>query len=169
MRTAISILLIVLAVATPVWADERSLHWYDLSTFVADHSIALTLPDGARIEGRAIAFEPAQLVLDVHKTTDPSAHPRGRQSIPRAQAQIFVVNRPTIRWRIIGTSIGGIAGVPVGVVAALEKDGLFSNKGNGNGIVVAIIAGLASAGFLLGWAADRRKTTVTVLSEPSPE
>ena len=102
--------------------------------------------------------------MDVRKTTDPAAYPRGRQLIPRSQAQILVVNRPTVRYRIIGTSVGGVVGVPLGGLAALEKDGLFSKKGSG--IIVAVIAGLAAAGFLIGWAADRRKTTVTIIPDP---
>jgi hypothetical protein len=169
MKSAIATLLSVLLAATPAWADERSLHWSELSAFIADHSITLTLPDGARIEGRAIAVEPQRLIVDVRKTSDPQGHARGRQLIPRSQAQVLVVNRPTVRWRIIGTTVGAGAGVPLGAVVALEKDGLFGGKGNGTGIIVALIAGLAAVGFLIGWAADRRKTTVTVISEPSAE
>jgi len=169
MKRAVSLFLTILIGLTPVWADERRVYWNELSAFVADHAIALTLPDGVRVEGRAIAVEPTQLVMDIRKTSDPGAHPRGRQSIPRSQAQKLVVNRPTIRWRIVGTTVGAVAGVPLGAVVAFEKNGIFGGKGSGTGIGVAFIAGLASAGFLIGWAADRRKTTVTIVSEPSPE
>jgi hypothetical protein len=163
MRNCISIVLVLLIAGTPGWADSRSLHWSELSAFMENHSVAVTLPDGAKIEGRQMTVESEQLVLDVRKTSDSSAHPRGRLAIPRAQAQTLVVNRPTVRWRVIGTTAGAIAGLPVGVLAALEKDGLFSNKGNGNGIIAGLVAGLAAAGFLIGWAADRRKTTVTIV------
>src|SRR5271168_48110 len=113
MRNALPIPLIILVAATPLLADSRSLHWNELALFVANHSIAMTLPDGARIEGQAIAVEPEQLVVEVRKTSNPGAHPQGRQFIPRAQAANLVVNRPTIRWRIVGGALGGAAGVPI--------------------------------------------------------
>ena len=73
----------------------------------------------------------------------------------------LVVSRPTIRWRVVGTSVGAVARIPAGAVVAPEKDGLFGGKGNG--IFAGMIAGMAAAGFLIGWAADRRQTTVTVI------
>jgi uncharacterized protein YcfJ len=131
------------------------LHWSDLTPFIGDHSVALTLPDGARIEGRVIAVEPQTLVLDVRKTTDSQAHPKGRESIPRDQAKSLIVSRPTVRWRVVGTSLGAVAGVPVGVLGAFKQDS--------TGIFVAAIAGMAAGGYLIGWAVDRRKTTVTII------
>ena len=163
MRNAASLVLTVLIAATPAWADSRELHWDQLWAFVSDHSIALTVLDGARIEGKAIAVEPEQLVIDVRKTSDPRTHAKGRQSIPRDQAKTLVVNRPTVRWRIVGVSVGAAAGVPVGVVAAFEKEGILSKGNDGSGIFAAVVAGFGAAGLLIGWAADRRKTTVTVV------
>jgi hypothetical protein len=161
MKHAMSMVLALLISGTPAWADSRSLRWSELAGFMEDHSVALTLPDGTKIEGRQMRVEPEQLMLDVRKTSNPSAHPLGRQSIPRSQVLTVVVNRPTIRWRVIGTSVGGIAGIPAGALMAIEKDGIFGGKGNG--IVAGMIAGMAAAGFLIGWGADRRKTTVTII------
>src|SRR5580700_1218695 len=117
MRNAVALILTAVIAVTPVWADSRELHWDQLSAFVSDHSVAVTLMDGTRIEGKAIAVEPDQLIMDVRKTSDPRAHAKGRQSVPRDQAKAIVVNRPTVRWRIVGVSLGAAAGVPVGVVA----------------------------------------------------
>jgi len=165
MRNAASLGLTVLIAVTPAWADSRELHWDQLSAFVSDHSVAVVLTDGARIEGKAIAVEPEQLIIDVRKTSDSRAHAKGRQSIPRDRAKNLIVSRPTVRWRIVGVSVGAAAGVPVGVVAAVERDGFFSKGNGGTGILVAIIAGMAAGGLLIGWAADRRKTTVTIIPE----
>jgi hypothetical protein len=162
-RNKTSLVLTVLIAGTPLWADSRDLHWSELSAFVADHSVALTLADGARIEGKPIAVEPEELVMDVRKTSDARAHPKGRQSIPRDQAKSLVVNRSTIRWRIVGVCVGAAAGVPVGVVAAFEREGIFSKGNDGTGVIIAVVAGLAAAGLLIGWATDHRKTTVTVV------
>jgi hypothetical protein len=164
-RNAIALVVTFLIAGTPAWADSREMHWSDLTPFIGDHSVALTLPDGARIEGRVIAVEPQTLVIDVRKTSNPQAHAKGRQSIPRDQAKSVVVNRPTIRWRVVGTSVGAVAGFPIGLVAAVKEEGIFS-KGNGyTAVFIAAIAGLATAGFLIGWAADRRKTTVTIIPD----
>jgi hypothetical protein len=158
-------LVVTLLIGTPAWADSREMHWSDLSPFIGDHSVALTLPDGARIEGRVIAVEPQTLVIDVRKTSDPQAHAKGRESIPRDQAKSLVVNRPTVRWRVIGTSLGAVAGVPLGLVSAVRQESILS-KGNGDtAIFIAVIAGMAAGGFLAGWAADRRKTTVTIIPD----
>jgi hypothetical protein len=165
MRNATAVVLAALIAGVPAWADARDLHWNELGTFVADHSVAMTLPDGARIEGRTIAVEPEGLVLDVRKTSDPRAHAEGRQSIPREQTRTLLVNRPTVRWRIVGTSVGAVAGVPSGVVAAFASDGVFSNGNKGTGVFFAVLRGLTAAGFLLGWAGDHRKTTVTVVAD----
>jgi hypothetical protein len=163
MKHAMSVVLAILIAGLPAWADSRSFRWSELAGFMENHPVALMLPDGAKIEGRPIGVEPEQLVLEVRKTSNPSAHARGRQSIPRSQVLTVVVNRPTIRWRVIGASVGGVAGIPAGALVAIEKDGLFGGKDRGNGIVAAIIAGLAAAGFLIGWAVDQRKTTVTII------
>src|ERR1700722_3843510 len=165
MRNAVTLIWTALIAATPLWADSRELHWDQLSAFVSDRSVAVTLMDGARIEGKAIAVEPEQIVMDVRKTSDPRAHAKGRQSIPRDQAKTIVVNRPTVRWRIVGVSVGAAAGVPVGVVAAFEKEGIFSKGNSGPGVFAAVLAGFAAGGFLIGWAADHRKTTVTVIPD----
>ena len=165
MRNAVTLIWTALIAATPLWADSRELHWDQLSAFVSDRSVAVTLMDGARIEGKAIAVEPEQIVMDVRKTSDPRAHAKGRQSIPRDQAKTIVVNRPTVRWRIVGVSVGAAAGVPVGVVAAFEKEGIFSKGNSGTGVFAAVLAGFAAGGFLIGWAADHRKTTVTVIPD----
>lgn len=163
MRNAIALVVTFLIAGTPAWADSREMHWSDLTPFIGDHSVALTLPDGARIEGRVIAVEPQTLVIDVRKTTDSQAHAKGCQSIPRDQAKSLVVNRPTKRWRIVGTSAGAVAGLPLGGVAAIETDGFLSKGNGGIGVFVAVLAGMTAGGFLIGWAADRRKTTVTII------
>lgn len=139
-----------LVMATSGWADSRTLHWNELSAFVADRSVSLRLPDGSQVKGKVLAVEPDQLVIKDHK-------------IPREQVTTLEVSRPTKRWRIVGTVVGAAVGFPVGVVSAVSKDGIFT-KNNDTGIVIAIAAGLTAGGFLLGWAADRRKTTVVVVA-----
>jgi hypothetical protein len=162
-RNATSLILTALIAATPAWADSRELHWGELATFIGDHSIAVTLADGAQIEGKAIAVEPEELVMDVRKTSDSRTHAKGRQSVPRDQAKRLVVNRPTVRWRIVGVGVGAAAGVPVGAVAAIEQDGFWGRGHGGTAIFIAVLAGMAAGGLLIGWAADRRKTTVTII------
>jgi hypothetical protein len=153
-----SILMALLASA-PAWADSMTLRWSELSPVIVNRTVSLKLADGTQIRGKAIEVEPQQLVLKVRKI--------GRQSIPRSQITTLDVSRPTVRWRIVGTLAGAAAGVPLGVVAAIEKDGIFSKSNGGTAIGFVVIAAVTAGGFLLGWAADRRTTTIIMASETS--
>lgn len=152
-------IFMVLLVAAPAWADSMTLHWSELSPVIVNRTVSLKLADGTQIRGKAIELAPQQLVLKVHKI--------GRQSIPRSQITTLDVSRPTVRWRIVGTAAGAAAGIPLGVVAAIEKDGIFSRSNGGTAIEFVVIAAATAGGFLLGWAADRRKTTIIMAAETS--
>ena len=58
------------------------------------------------------------------------------------------VYHPTKLWRIVGTATGAVVGLVVGVLAAIAKNGLFSNSSD-NGIIIGVAAGITAGGFLL--------------------
>ena len=155
MKTRTTAVCAVLLLAGSAWADSLTLHWNELSPVLAHHTVSLTAPDGTRIKGRAVSVDPDQLVIETGGNNT---------KIPRAQVKTLEVNHPTKLWRIVGTATGAVLGLVVGVLAAIAKNGLFSNSSD-NGIVIGVAAGITAGGFLLGWAADRRRTTVVVLSD----
>ena len=65
-------------------ATPARLTWSELAPVVVDRKVGTTLPDGTRIEGQALAVRPDALVMDITKTSDRKAHPKGQTEIPRS-------------------------------------------------------------------------------------
>jgi hypothetical protein len=137
-------------------ADQRQIAWSDLPT-VFNKNIRIVMPDGTRIEGQAVALESDALAVQVTKTTNANDYPKGRLLVPRATLQAFDIRNPTYHWRIIGTTLGTLAGVVTVVGVAIIA--------GGSDFPLAAVAGGAAipvAGYFLGQRADQRVTTYVV-------
>jgi hypothetical protein len=134
-------------------ADTRQIAWSDLPT-VFHKNLRIVMPDGTRIEGKAVALETDALAVEVTKTTNVNDYPKGRLLVPRATLRAFDIPNPTYRWRILGAVGGAVAGV--GALA------VFAYFTNGNGVAWAGAAAIPVAGYFLGQRADQRVTTYVV-------
>jgi hypothetical protein len=160
----VSILVLLACVmprATAGSVDERQAAWEELATIVG-RQVRLVMPDGARIEGRAIALEVDALGVDIRKTTNKTAYPKGRFLVPRSTLRaVDVVQSSTKRWRILCLALGG----GIGYLAA--RGAINSEKSSGAGAgtlgLGTLAVGLPVAGYLIGAAADRRATTYIIL------
>lgn len=169
MRTWLLFLCTVLLLPARVALAEeaRELAWNELS-LVIGKNLRILMPDGSRIEGRAISIEPDVFVIRVRKTADPAKYPKGNLSVSRASLKTFQMSTPTIRWRVLGTSVGAALGLVAGVLAACGASECLGPPVNGksNKAAIAVLAGVAVAlpvgGYFLGNRADRRWTTVRV-------
>src|SRR5579859_1985305 len=81
--------------------------WEDLGGLILSKKIAITLPDGARIEGHVGSVQADSLALTITKSSDVQGHPKREASIPRAS----VATIQLIEMRIIGRVTGTIIGV----------------------------------------------------------
>ena len=170
MTTRTLLFLTVFAAAAPaapaadrtVLADRTyRLEWQELIRVTRGRRVELTLPSGIRLRGAVIAVEPDELVLDVRKTSDKHAFPKGRNAFPRADVtRLRVRQNARYTWRGVGLGIGAACGTLAGI-------GVAAVTGNAGAVAlsVAIPAGL---GYLLGWAGDYPKE-FDVIVEPGPK
>jgi hypothetical protein len=161
MRFALSLFFTAALVSAADKPAERTirLQWRDLGRATQGHRIALKLPSGIKLEGDPIAFEDDELVLDVRKTSDKRAYPKGRSIVPRPEVQRLRIIKTRRTGRAAGAAIGGGAGalLAVPLVEYLHNEG--GNAGLAGLLAVAIPAGL---GYVMGWATDVKQVQVEV-------
>ena len=158
------VMLVVLAWgiprATAGTVDERQTNWAGLSAVVGQR-VRVLMPDGARIEGKATGLEVDALAIEVERSSNRKAHPKGRFLAPRATLQAVDVVQPSSKhWRILCTALG--AGIGYVALRAAVNSAKASNTGAAAGLG-ALGVGLPVAGYLIGNAADRRVVTYVIV------
>jgi hypothetical protein len=136
--------------------------WTGLGGLILSRKVALVLPDGAAVEGEAVAVQPDALELTITKTSDPRGYPKGAASIPRSSISTLQLMEMRVVGRVIGTTVGLFAGVVTGTVILLSN-GLFAKTSTGQNVgAVTVVIGFPVAGFFAGRALDRRVTIIKV-------
>lgn len=141
-----------------------SLQWNELEGTILGKTVGLILPDGAALKGRPVGVNPEALVLNIKKTSDRAAYPKGEFSIPRSSVATLQMNETRGPWRAIGTGIGVAAGAIPGALVYQR----FNNEGASQAaaaLAAGLIAGGAAAGFLAGRSADRQVTLITIVRD----
>ncbi len=141
--------------------EQRQTTWEGLSAIVGQ-KVRIVMPDGGRIEGKALAVEVDALAVDVRKTSNRVAYPKGKFLVPRATLKAIDVDRPTRHWRIVGTAVGGGIGVVLAVLAVdLAATGFHSRHPVVGGLAAGAVA-MPVGGYVLGRIADRRTITYVI-------
>ncbi len=146
-----------------VGAALQHVKWEGLWAVVGQ-TVSIAMPGGAVITGKATGVESDALVVDVKKTTDPKACPKGTLRVPRATLHVFRVRNEGRKFRILGTALGGSAGFASGA-AAFSRPAFLLDDYNW-GAMIGLAAAGAAVGYLAGNAADRRWKTIKVLPCP---
>jgi len=138
----------------------RQTPWEGLSVIVGQ-KVRVVMPDGARIEGKVTGLESDALAVEIAKTSNKAAYPKGQFLVPRATLRALDMVVPsTWRWRIAGVAAGAVVGTACGIVA------VDSIKNDPPGATFAGFGGAALAmpvlGYFLGRAADRRAITYVI-------
>ncbi|MEQ1948212.1 MAG: hypothetical protein ABL995_13540 [Bryobacteraceae bacterium] len=136
------------------------LRWSELSTAVTGKTVEMVLPGAVTVKGEVAAIREDALVLDVHKSSDNKAQPKGNAVIPRASVSVIKIEEHGTNWRTMGTVVGAIGGLPLGgYIAAKTTDSA------GAGIAIfAVVASVATlAGRMAGGNVDRRVKMIRVL------
>jgi hypothetical protein len=167
-RCAIGISMLAMLVwgmprAEAAGKEQRRIKWEGLSALIGK-KVRIVMPDGARIEGKATALELDAFAVEIRKTSNPAAYPRGKFLVPRATLKAVDVNHPTKQWRILCTAAGGALGLFFGVEAAIRVGGILGGRHNAsaNAAFVSLAIGTPIAGYLIGSAADRRTITYVI-------
>jgi len=142
----------------------RQLTWEELPS-ITGKTLTVIMPGGAAVTGKATSVEADALLMRVAKTTDRAAYPKGSLRVPRATLRTLELKSKGVKFRVIGTALGAVAGLASGIGAAIGiQGGLFGNNNPGGAAAAAIGIPIAmtTAGYFLGNAADRKSVTIEV-------
>ena len=118
---------------------EESLRWTDLGARIEGRKVALVLPDGTEVQGKVRGVESGGLRLDVSKTSNKKAQPKGVHLIPRQSVSYLRVTEYRKLGRVLITA--GAFASAAGIAAASLRSG-----GIGEGVGVIAIPAAAAAG-----------------------
>ncbi len=140
-----------------LFAGQEELTWNELSQVIVERKVAVPLPGNRKVEGEVLAVRPDGIVMDIWKTSDRAAFPRGQGFVPRSSVNSVRVIREKGPMKLVG----GIAGTAGGFLAVIAV-GFVTN---GVGAIPMLLAGWPACGvggYYVGKAADRRTTLITI-------
>ena len=161
---AAAMLLFLVAPAAGAVTPER-LTWEELPQLVGKH-VSIALYDGGAVAGTVHEVHADALLIQVSKSTNPVAYPKGPMLVPRAKLHVLDLHGEGVKYRVLGTALGFVAGAAGGLGVAIRvQGGLFGNDHQtaAPGSMVAVMAGVTAAGYALGNARDRRTTTIRIV------
>ena len=121
--------------------------------FVGKNMI-VQLSGGTRIEGSWLSVEPTSFRMNVTKTNNPKAAPKGFQTLQRASLGTVRMRTHRVRGRLIGTAVGMIGIGNLGAAAS----------GSFDGAVIGLLTG-SVAGYFTGRLWDHRSVLVTIVPD----
>jgi hypothetical protein len=137
------------------------LKWSELNTTINGQMVELTLPGAFKVKGDVLAVREDALVLDVKRTSDAKAFPRGNAVIPRASVTLLKLEQQHgSHWRTMGTVLGVLGGVVVGGYIAGKT---ANSAGSGIAIFIATASAASVAGNVAGGAADKKTRMIRVV------
>ena len=136
--------------------------WNELAPMVTGHSVTLTLIDGMQVRGQAVAVREDVLLLNVSSPVP--GYEKGNGSIPRGSVVSIDVKRERgIGGRALGTVVGTLGGMGIGVWVDARNNVLRHTVGEDVGTFIGIAAGGAAAGYFAGVAIDKKVTHIRVV------
>jgi hypothetical protein len=135
-------------------------------TVVTGHTVSIAMPGGAVIIGKATSVESDALVVDVRKTSDRAAYPKGVVRVPRATLHRFEIETKGKLGRSVATPMGLLVGAGAGFGAWVGIQGGILNNDNPTGAAVALFGITAVgtvAGYFVGNSVDKHWTPVEIL------
>ena len=167
MRKILSILGFVLAIShNSALARPKlvELSWGDLSPLIVDHRITLHLPEDIRIKGRVLSVRNDSLLMNVKKTNNKKAYPKGQSLIPRAHVSLIDLRRKRgVKYRWILTPIGLALGAALAVGCIIDAN---ESSGGNTGRCSAFPALAGGLGYLLGWGLDAKVMHIKIAGDP---
>lgn len=152
-----------LLTAQAVAAEKLRLTWDEAGRKISRKNVTLILPDGVEVSGKVVEFQPGGMSLDIRKTSNRSAHPKGRALIARQDISAVQFSLHGFVWQLVGTGAGFVGGGYLGVEAALRTYG--DENSAGLKVAVAVWAGITALGFLLGRVADHKTILIEIIPE----
>ena len=149
MRMAAILLALTIAPSGANAAALVHLQWKSLPSLVGK-TVKIAMPGGTAIMGKAVGVEPDALLVEVKRTSDAKAYPKGVTRVPRATLHRFEMRTKGKAFRIVGTMLGSFIGLVGGAMAA------WGSRGNrASAAVIGIWSGGTVGGYFLGNALDK--------------
>jgi hypothetical protein len=161
---AAAMLVLWIAPAAGAVMPQR-LTWEELPQLVGKR-VSIALYDGGAVAGTVREVQADALLIQVSKSTNPVAYPKGPMRVPRAQLHVLDLHAKGVKYRVLGTALGFVAGAAGGLGVAIKvQGGLFGDEhGTAAGAgMVGVMAGVTAAGYAMGNARDRHTTTIQIV------
>jgi len=156
----------VLLWAGAAWAGQAgqaSLKWSELGPRITGKKVALVLPDGTSVQGKVRGVDPAGLRLDISKTSDKKAQPKGVHTIPRQSVFFLRVTEYRKIGRLVFTT-GALAAAGTFLALGARDSGLTEGP-----LVIVLpavgaggTAGIGVGAYYFGKAVDKRVTDIRI-------
>ena len=140
MRRCVSIVLALCLLEAEVAAKTRELElrWNEIGSLIRGFELEVRLADGTKLKGEGF-IRGDEMLLDVTKTSNKAAYPRGNRAIPRQAVMTIRFAETRGLHPSKGAAGGAVAGAIVGGGVAYSKT--VENGGSGNqGVIVASMA-----------------------------
>ena len=148
---------------------QVDLRWGELSPFIVDQRIRLHLPEDVRLKGKVLSVRDDGLVVDVKKTSNKEAYPKGQSLIPRAHVSLIGLGKRGVKYRAIFTTGGIVVGAGLVIATAAYGAGplLTSDGRRRMETALPLLSGLGGAlGYLMGNKLDRKFIPIKVIGDP---
>jgi hypothetical protein len=163
LRTPVILLLLPLLVGQAsafAASAPLELRWNELSPLIAGHTVEIALP-AATLKGEVVSVREDSLVLDLKKSSDPKAYPKGNAVIPRTSLTLLKLEKSGgAGWRTMGTVLGVLAGVVLGGYLAAKT---ANDVGPGIAVFLATASGISIAGYAAGRSAGRKTSMIRIV------
>ena len=126
--------------------------WDQLQKTIGQSRVTVTTSDSVRLEGVVLEMTPAEIILDVKKTSDKQLLPKGNTALARGMITSVRLQATHIKGRVVGAATGA------GLGSLFAFSAMYAETSNGatDGQAAAIFAGTAGVAYMIGWLSDRR-------------
>ena len=162
LRAALLIAWVIVPAGGLAQTTPLELKWNELAPMVTGHTVTLTLTEGTKVKGEAVAVRDDGMLLNISMAV--KGYAKGNGSVPRSSIVSIDLLRTRGSWgRIMGTVIGTLGGMALGAWVDARNNVLNSSVGRVTGTFVGIASAGAVAGYFGGRALDNRVTHIRVV------
>ena len=170
LRRSLGVLAVILTTNGTLLGSEPEkrlqVQWSELGKLIGGKKVALELAEGARVEGRVGKVEATSLTINVKKSSNPSAYPKGRTEIPSDAVSRVEVREAAKRLKQTGLTIVAALGACAGGYLILATVGPRPDEGPD---APAMWGSIAIGAFVAALMNQSRRSKNVVLIEVVPD